>query len=219
MNAIDIGIRFEDVFVAKNESAERMTFSNMPWPGLVSRPDRMFYAQIGARNEIKNASSIKVIGDGFVYKNDFFYHILWNRFCDAMSGKECLFDCGPNGFCECGVCVTNPNGIVDEREDCKTSCNLCSDDMYAMLYWCLLIGIAHAIVYYGLIHGLYVRPRWKMTKRCSLPICIFFIISFVLFVLVIVWRLHGRMKETIFNLMDEELFPSDHRGLVATFEK
>ena len=217
-NALDIGIRFDDVFESMETNESKiLTFSNMPWPGMVSRPDRLYHAHIGNVDELR-IKSIAVIGDGKTYRGGFYFRLLWNRFSDALKREKCAFDCGPNGYCRCGVCVKNPNGIEDEMKDCQTSCGVCSDDMFDLMKWCLVMSILHAVIYYGCIHGLYMAPRLKIEKDLSIPIFVFFIISFVICADLVIWNFSERMKEAVFHMMDEELFPSDHRGLVASFE-
>jgi len=97
------------------------TFSNMPTPGLESRPDRIIMEFEGGDSE---TSTLNWIPDtistlsGKEYASDYYSLILWARLKmmgesgneskrtkAREKGSDCLFDCGPRGNCICGVCV------------------------------------------------------------------------------------------------------------------
>eukprot|EP01084_Bolivina_argentea_P077806 141164_1 len=218
-NSIDIGVRFIDVFqsMIPNEN-QILTFSNMPWPGMVSRPDRLYLGNVDT--DVLKMKAIDIIGDGNYYKQNFYYSILWNRFWDSLKGIKCKIDCGPNGYCKCGVCVKNPHGIADEMNDCKISCGNCLNDMYSLLKWYFVVIFIHIIAYYGCIHGLYMAPRLKYNSNLSrsIPSIILFGISLIVFLIVIAWYYTQTIQYVVVNMLSEELFPSDHRGLLAAFE-
>ncbi|ELT90867.1 hypothetical protein CAPTEDRAFT_217237 [Capitella teleta] len=114
------------------------TFSNMPAPGMVSRPDRIF---VSANLAIAGA---ELMGDGHAYKSRFLYHILWHRVgrvIDVMRdswlgqrGRSCVHDCGPHASCRCGVCV---GGNGDQNVCMLPDCAECSAVQYN--FYCLAI--------------------------------------------------------------------------------
>ena len=142
------------------DQSQILTFSNMPYPGMISRPDRIFMtysnsksqenAQIVALQNIEDSNNnnnkiidlanpsqgvktksskmafltiveTNVIGDGSDYGRYSLYYYLrmvFERITYILDGKKCEIDCGPNGYCSCGVCVKQPNGIPDEIKHC-----------------------------------------------------------------------------------------------------
>ncbi|KAK3797882.1 hypothetical protein RRG08_052481 [Elysia crispata] len=99
-----------------------LTFSNMPSPGLISRPDRILVSP-----------SIQVVdshlqGQGDLYVNSFYTAIVIKRIetvfgsaFDSFTGKvgySCLHDCGPHGSCRCGLCVKGGNKLNCNIPDC-----------------------------------------------------------------------------------------------------
>ncbi|XP_077985526.1 uncharacterized protein LOC144440131 [Glandiceps talaboti] len=124
-------VTYTDAWVATNPNENGFTFSNMPTPGLESRPDRILVS-----SKSLQVRSAKIVGDGVIYKRSFSSHISWNRFTtvwDAAynsyygaSGKACYHDCGPHGSCRCGVCVAGGN-----KEACLLpDCSECNADVY-----------------------------------------------------------------------------------------
>ena len=218
-NAVNIGISFMDVFESMQPNENQiLTFSNMPWPGMVSRPDRLYLADTGHGDDLLSVKSVDVIGDGEYYKTNYYYYILWDRFMQIMNGVKCKIDCGPNGYCKCGVCVKNPTeGVVDEMADCIMTCDDCLNEIYSLLQWIFVIGIIHFGVYYGCIHR-FIAPRFKINGSLSIPTILVFLLSFMIITMILIWYFSRLMGYAVQNLLPEELFPSDHRGLLATFE-
>ncbi|RUS78299.1 hypothetical protein EGW08_013934 [Elysia chlorotica] len=118
---------FRDVVLEKRGSDPKapLTFSNMPSPGLVSRPDRILVSP-----SIKEVNYY-IYGHGAPYRNRFYSAIVMNRVesvlrsaVDSFLGKagySCLHDCGPHGSCRCGVCVQGGNELncnIPECEEC-----------------------------------------------------------------------------------------------------
>ncbi|GFS18550.1 endonuclease exonuclease phosphatase [Elysia marginata] len=86
-----------------------LSFSNMPSPGYISRPDRILLSP-----------TFKVIrsdlyGHGGPYINSCYSAIIMKRTMSMLrsafdsfirrNGYSCLHDCGPHGSCRCGICV------------------------------------------------------------------------------------------------------------------
>ena len=224
--SINIGIKFIDVFYSMQPKENKiLTFSNMPYPGMISRPDRLYLGNINNNNNNNNnllkIKSINIIGDGKYYKMHYYYNILLDRFWVILNGKNCKIDCGPNGYCKCGVCVKNPNGIIDEMKDCNfyNNCNYCINHLYLLLKLILINIILHFILYYSCINGLYIAPRLKyFNSNLSIPIIILFITSFIIISFIIISYFIINIQQILINMLPEELFPSDHRGLLTTFE-
>ena len=215
-NAVDIGIKFIDVFESMEWNENKiLTFSNMPWPGMVSRPDRLYLAD--TNNNALQIRSVDVIGDGEYYKQNYFYYVLWDRFWQTLNGMKCKIYCGPNGYCKCGVCVKNPHAIVDEMSDCQSTCDDCLNDIISLVKWVLIIGNIHFGTYYGCIHR-FIAPRYKFNSTQSIPIIVVFLLSFMISTMILIWYFTKTIQYTVTNMLPEELFPSDHRGLLATFE-
>ena len=215
--AFEIGSDFIDVFESMiDNEADRLTFSNMPWPGMVSRPDRLLMTNLKDNGFLK-IKSVEIIGDGVYYGERYYYRILWYRLKMVWNGKECPFDCGPNGFCRCGNCVGNPNGIADEMDDCAADeCSSCARDMQTALIWVSVVVVMHLVGYLCCVRGLYIRPRVKYLEW-SVPTSRLFPLSCTIFVVVILWYWMTDTFDAVRHVMAEELFPSDHRGLVAVF--
>ena len=222
--AVELGSEFIDVFENLiGDELDRLTFSNMPWPGMVSRPDRLYFSNIHVEEDhdpFLKMESAEIIGDGVEYRRLFYFRILWYRLEMAWNGEQCPFDCGPNGYCQCGNCVKNPNGITDEMEDCKDSeCAQCADYLQSAILWTVLIVVIHLVAYCGCIRGLYVRPRMKVFEGAawSVPTVTVFGFSSLFFIVLTLLYCISDTVIAVIDLMDEELFPSDHRGLVSTF--
>ncbi|KAL8605781.1 hypothetical protein ACOMHN_011143 [Nucella lapillus] len=100
---------FEDAWEAVHSDSPGFTFSNMPEPGLTSRPDRILISSS------VRATEVSLHGRGVEYKTrhaaDIFTHRLHRVMKAAKeslgqhAGFSCLHDCGPHGSCRCGVCV------------------------------------------------------------------------------------------------------------------
>ncbi|XP_062587961.1 uncharacterized protein LOC134249646 [Saccostrea cucullata] len=106
------------------------TFSNMPSPGLESRPDRII---VNSKMEIKAAS---LTGDGSFYKDKYSSSISFHRLKSlihhsylsymGVTGYACLQDCGPHGSCRCGMCVKGDNSNNCDLPNCQE----CNQDTY-----------------------------------------------------------------------------------------
>ncbi|GFO01929.1 endonuclease/exonuclease/phosphatase family protein [Plakobranchus ocellatus] len=125
------GCRFErppasllkDVMLTSMETKKAaLTFSNMPSPGFVSRPDRIL---VSPSFQVKRTF---LSGQGESYRDEFIFSILLSRAkrvlrsgYDSFIGKtgySCLHDCGPHGSCRCGVCVKGGNQLNCDLPDC-----------------------------------------------------------------------------------------------------
>ena len=97
------------VFQDADAAEERLTFSNMPMPGLVCRPDRILgAAAMGALR----FHDVRVLGDGQVYAQRFYADVIAHRRERVLASKAarypqpCLHSCGPNGLCRQSVCIS-----------------------------------------------------------------------------------------------------------------
>ncbi|KAH9489179.1 hypothetical protein Btru_057770 [Bulinus truncatus] len=154
---------FKDAWISFDKHGTGgFTFSNMPEPGLVSRPDRILIS--------KNITvdQAKIIGDGLEFKNHLYFSILLSRVksmiqssFDAFVGKSgysCLHDCGPHGSCRCGICIRGGNQL-----NCNTpDCNECSSLTFLLLSSALiLLSITLATLFYSIIKILVVSSRFN----------------------------------------------------------
>jgi len=115
-------------------SGPGLTFSNMPSPGMNSRPDMVLAGEVTpasrpATQEPVRSIGCKVLGDGAKYTHRRFNSVILRRAAavlfhepedDHLQGRfshrmgpggghdhSCFHDCGPSGVCACGVCVQN----------------------------------------------------------------------------------------------------------------
>lgn len=123
-------------------SANGFTFSNMPYPGMQSRPDRIYLSQQStsvatgaAVNGVEpnwKVLDFNLFGNGSDYLKRYKSNILWHRFWLAVDNSvECPYDCGPHGKCQCGICVAAATEI------CHVPCQRCQPlaNEYSRLQW------------------------------------------------------------------------------------
>ncbi|XP_076447772.1 uncharacterized protein LOC143284717 [Babylonia areolata] len=134
-------LTFQDAWEVTHGHSPGLTFSNMPEPGLTSRPDRVL------TSSTVRAAQVSLHGQGAEYKakhsTDIFIRRL-HRVMEAAheafnqrAGYPCLQDCGPHGRCRCGVCVKSEG----EREACHLpDCEECSPAVFVRL--CFLFSAA-----------------------------------------------------------------------------
>jgi len=67
---------FVDVWKVLHPNETGYTFSNMPWPGMQSRPDRIL---IEATNENIQLRNVVVSEDGVYYGKRYYWNVIWER--------------------------------------------------------------------------------------------------------------------------------------------
>jgi len=96
------------------------TFSNMPTPGLESRPDRILLFSNSRTGMIQRAIAHTVTDSSDRYRALFSEAVLARRLAiAARNDLPCEFDCGPRAVCQCGLCVL-------DTLPCPSPCDLCS---------------------------------------------------------------------------------------------
>ncbi|KAH3893227.1 uncharacterized protein LOC127859717 isoform X1 [Dreissena polymorpha] len=121
---------YKDAWISTNPEEKGLTFSNMPTPGLESRPDRII---VSSHLHVK---SVRRLGDGSRYRQRYEGAIHWSRFVTVVqsawlsyhgiSGYPCRHDCGPHGSCICGICVA-----VGNENNCRLpNCEQCNEQTF-----------------------------------------------------------------------------------------
>ncbi|OWF48749.1 uncharacterized protein LOC110452657 [Mizuhopecten yessoensis] len=120
---------WSDVWEMVGHPSSGRTFSNMPTPGYASRPDRIL-----ATSNFK-PHGVHLQGNGTIYKSHYYQRIVTERLRTLLhssylswygvTGYPCFHDCGPRGYCRCGVCVRGDNPIgttctLPECEECSS---------------------------------------------------------------------------------------------------
>ncbi|CAI9721317.1 Hypothetical predicted protein [Octopus vulgaris] len=213
------------------------TFSNMPTPGYESRPDRILVSKsfkILSCNLHGNGNFYKK-----KYKTLIFWHRFQRVIKSAyeafqgFSGYSCTQDCGPHGSCRCGVCVN-----IGNQKDCLLiDCSECNSFMFLLfilltLFACLLSSVTVLALILFLFsrisvrtfHCLYSVKLYFNTRAYSrlrilyrffpfikapLPFLLVCIVTNLVFYTVITFIFSGTLQ-TIFRVMAEEFYPSDH---------
>lgn len=160
--ASNIRDNLKDAWVSADNKGKGLTFSNMPEPGLVSRPDRILVPQNVTVTWTRTA------GDGTEYKRHYHLSVLLSRAkaiiqtsLDAFVGKSgysCLQDCGPHGSCRCGVCVTGGN-----QNDCSIpDCHECDAKKF-MIFVSISAPLFVAVitVFFSIVKILLVSSRFS----------------------------------------------------------
>ncbi|XP_005109216.1 uncharacterized protein LOC101847287 [Aplysia californica] len=139
-----------------------LTFSNMPSPGLESRPDRILVP--------KNAEveSIALMGNGDDYASFYYFSIMAHRAkvivaasYDSLRGRSgypCRHDCGPHGSCRCGVCVRGGNNLNCDIPSCE-ECDSRAFVIFISLFtpFC----VTATILFYAVLRMLVVSARFS----------------------------------------------------------
>ncbi|XP_060083400.1 uncharacterized protein LOC132562661 [Ylistrum balloti] len=251
---------WRDVWEMVGHPSAGRTFSNMPTPGFESRPDRIL-----ATSNFE-PHGVYLLGNGTAYKTHYYQRIITERFRTLLhssylswygvTGYSCFQDCGPRGYCRCGLCVKgdHPVGSTCMSPDCDE----CSGHIFIFtvifvifiiftiihLFYaiiCLLISGADfkgeavfAILgcncclcspdnfkplnfnsrKFRIFRGL---SKWPLFR---LPPYILFFMSLIsaISLMTVGWWNFGQSLGTIYSVMDEELFPSDHLMVVAKLE-
>lgn len=141
-----------------------------PIPGLESRPDRILLS------DTFSVESTSLHGDGSVYKERFFYHIIYRRLEDVIGtmldsyhgrqGRSCWHDCGPHASCRCGVCVA-----VGDQEACLLpECAECSGSQFVGVL--IIIGLFIALVAHLIYSLLQVLHTMNSETRQTISNCL-----------------------------------------------
>ncbi|KAL4234623.1 hypothetical protein ACF0H5_006264 [Mactra antiquata] len=145
-------IKFHDAWTTVHLNDKGLTFSNMPSPGMESRPDRIL-----VESSLK-IEDIKLLGDGFRYKRRYTGLIHWSRFISiiqsvylsyqGVEGYSCLHDCGPHGSCICGVCVA-----IGNQDGCLLpDCDICNKEKfvsiisYLILFFVIFLHLCYSVI-------------------------------------------------------------------------
>lgn len=118
----------------------------------------------------------------------------------------CAHDCGPRGHCQCGVCV------LGKGDNCADPCEHCSQIRGKLsILQCLVLG---SLVLAAFVATCRFRRRSRLCR-----LFIFLMLSIPLAMMVLLWARSLLEPELaiLFSLMPEELNPSDHHALLATF--
>lgn len=131
--------------VYSKSADQHLTFSNMPSPGLISRPDRILLSP-----------DIEVIhtdlyGQGRPYYYRCYSSIILRRVMSVLrsafdsflgkTGYPCLHDCGPHGSCRCGICVKGGNKLNCDIPDCA-ECNGHSLILFVLIVFPIVLTLA-----------------------------------------------------------------------------
>eukprot|EP00042_Codosiga_hollandica_P024750 m.105963 g.105963 ORF g.105963 m.105963 type:complete len:259 (+) comp51668_c0_seq1:27-803(+) len=181
---------------AGSRSSSGNTFSNMPTPGSVARPDRLLYTETPLWTAV---SSQVVADDPEAYRQRFWMHLFAERLLLVLANEACLFDCGPRGKCVCGVC------ILAAEENCPPPCPICEN--FAQK---ITLTVAGYLV--GLL--LLMRLCRHCHKWMRLVACVVFLMTAPLSLRIVAPTETGIIASRI---MPEEFFASDHRLLLASF--
>ncbi|XP_011660953.2 uncharacterized protein LOC100889507 [Strongylocentrotus purpuratus] len=172
---------YDDAWKVMHYGENGFTFSNMPSPGFVSRPDRIL-----ASNRYFKVSSAELDGYGNIYAKKYQRYITsarrkaiieaGRRTYYRESGGDCLHDCGPSGSCQCGVCVRGGDGHSCSVPDCEA----CSADLYRL--YCIVrivFGAFTLQLFVGLIQtvlavtqGGSVHRHKSLARFCQLPLSV-----------------------------------------------
>ena len=131
----------------------------------------------------------------------------------------CHQDCGPHGSCRCGVCVKG-----GDQNNCELPfCYECDAEHFnnfvliGVLYATCVVFILYVIVK-GLLKRCFGRTRRLNTRvlfLCSNRVLGLAVISLMISLYFITMSLLGDTLETVNGRIPEEMFPSDHRMVVA----
>lgn len=142
-----------------SEAERSYTFSNMPSPGLVSRPDRILVSS-GGTWEVQ---SMELLGRGPSDFEGYIAEILWLRLKAMARNGECKWDCGPNAVCTCGVCVAKAAMEADGM--CTPPCKQQCTHLWSRLFLHLL----PIVTCIALALGSCVFTFFRVNRRNCLP--------------------------------------------------
>ncbi|PVD25351.1 hypothetical protein C0Q70_15851 [Pomacea canaliculata] len=153
------------------------TFSNMPSPGLVSRPDHILVSKNirvlqmalhGNGSEYGQARRAAV----HLHRARLLIKVMTASFF-GYTGYSCLHDCGPHGSCRCGVCVKGGNSNTCLLPDCEE----CSPLKFVYFVFLMVLAAVHFML--GLLGALsillvsarYQHNKWCLAWGCSCCLC------------------------------------------------
>lgn len=191
------------------------TFSNMPSPGMQSRPDRILLSKTWPLLDVFRE------GDGSIYKRDFWWNVMYARFRTAMANdKECVFDCGPYAKCVCGICVKGAT-------PCPVPCATCAGADRALFTFVAAPSVlVMCYIFVRMLcrgrnnHRVVLRPRYGGAEKVEAWKKVALAVSVVAWVF-IVWRLSDQpalnhLYDVVTRVIAEEMFPSDHLFVSAS---
>lgn len=124
-----------------------------------------------------------------------------------MRNEACPFDCGPHGFCQCGVCV------LGSGPACVHPCLMCQSTQEHVTTFITILAVCLVVSSLIAYQGLRRRRGWL--SRLA-----FVAGPFATSLIVLYWwgsRTFAAELEILFNSLPEELNPSDHHALFAEF--
>eukprot|EP00039_Didymoeca_costata_P005142 m.78844 g.78844 ORF g.78844 m.78844 type:complete len:472 (-) comp12692_c0_seq4:107-1522(-) len=194
---------------AFNDLKYGLTFSNLPSPGLVSRPDRMLVTRKGPLTPMHAIT----IGQGPVLEPSYRWLVLYRRLRSMMRNQECEWDCGPKAKCMCGVCVR------DADSKCSPDCAKC----YGLKQNVILHALAVLpTIAFSIYFSFWATSRQKRRVYVSCKFfvlrtvaCIFLIAGFLYVISVHFWA-NPALSE-LYNFLPEELYIGDHLMVVTHF--
>ncbi|XP_013416911.1 uncharacterized protein LOC106178324 [Lingula anatina] len=169
------GPRFRDVWTSLQYSHEEgLTFSNMPTPGLESRPDRILVS-----------TGVKVLtarldGSGTAYRDRYYQAILRERFYrileasqnarQGFKGYSCPHDCGPRASCRCGVCVRGGN-----QKTCLVPyCTECLPELYTHIQMTVILLIfCIGQLIFAMLQVMFTMNRIQQLRKSPFILCLF----------------------------------------------
>ncbi|XP_068714606.1 uncharacterized protein [Montipora foliosa] len=226
--ALSQGYAFVDAWVTANGDGTGYTFSNMPEPGLVSRPDRILVSLSGFQ-----VISAELHGDGKVYQQKYSLQNKWQRLKTTFRvAREtalgprykytCYQDCGPHGSCRCGICVTG-----GDHRNCKLPiCRECDFEHYqSFIFIGLLYSATGAFLLYSLVKTIILkcvlrtgRAHHRILFLCSNRTFVVALVALLVSLYFItIWSL-GDTIAAVNGQLTEEMFPSDHLMIAAKLQ-
>lgn len=222
------GFGFVDAWVMANGDRTGYTFSNMPEPGFVSRPDRILLSSVGFE-----VISAELHGDGKVYQQKYSFQNKWQRLKttfrmareSALGSRfkyPCYQDCGPHGSCRCGICVKG-----GDQNNCELpSCSECDPEHYqSFIFIGLLYASTGVFLLYSFAKTIIMKcvHRTRRTHHRILFLCpnrllILALIALLISLYYITIQSLGDTLEAVNGRLTEEMFPSDHLMIAARLQ-
>lgn len=219
------GYGFDDCWSITNHNKPGFTFSNMPTPGFINRPDRIMVSRVGL-DPVKTV----LFGKGSTYKETYSTRSYVTRMKTIINmAKEqwngnniaysCHLDCGPHGSCRCGVCVGGGNKLSCDLPSCS-ECTASLYNIVLLLYYSMLLYVV-SFIYLSV--GLWAKHTNRRTLKkiflCTRWFGCKHFIAFVIAGLVIFYTVMkvalSDMIALALNRIPEEMFPSDHLMVVS----
>ncbi|XP_071510406.1 uncharacterized protein [Diadema antillarum] len=169
---------YDDAWKVANYGLDGFTFSNMPSPGFVSRPDRILVS-----NRYFRVVGTKLRGWGEEYAVNYKRQVILARRAAVIEaarrtyygevGGDCGYDCGPHGSCRCGVCIAGGNKNFCSLPNCR-ECSVGSYRRYLLAraifaFFCLQLLLALVQIVLAMIRGSTLGHQGSsMTRTCPL---------------------------------------------------